>query len=538
MPRIAPYIKKFPMQTFWTLLCNILILATSITSFVLTFLTIKEFVMIISTKGDIKYLFLYTGLYVMSMILSSVSLAFFNYTLRAWSAKIAREVKNEIYATISGATHQSITQIERKTLVNLLNENIEYYIMGWYMSRISLLTFLLQMVALFLVFALLVNVYAFIIVLCFTVLELIINIIVYPMMNVLRTKKVKVQDEFSKKFSKLIVNFEVFLFSNKLSYFLSKNNELFDTLAKKYFKYDNGDSVLQIIPFILTTFKFVIFIGIAAWLHSDNLISVEAIITTSTNLGLASFSISYISMGFGMFFYTKEINTKMNVYVSPLVQVVKRTFEAFNKIELINAKLEFDNSVLFDNFNLTINKGDKVHISGVSGSGKSSLIACLMNRKNLSSGELKINDDIIQSNEEIRSIFSYSNNENIIFEGNLTQNISLFDKDVNLEKIEKIMQTLLIDYVEDSTLNIKEMNLSEGQKQRIILARMLYLDNEVFVLDESLANLDKNSFKHLLNLIKEWNKTIICVAHNMPNYMDEEFNKKIKFNKSGIVQIA
>lgn len=71
--------------------------------------------------------------------------------------------------------------------------------------------------------------------------------------------------------------------------------------------------------------------------------------------------------------------------------------------------------------------------------------------------------------------------------------------------------------------NLCDMKLSEGQKQLINLARILYSNNDIVVIDEGFSNLDKQNFDKAVKLILNLNKTLIVVSHQLDKSYEQKF---------------
>ena len=120
-------------------------------------------------------------------------------------------------------------------------------------------------------------------------------------------------------------------------------------------------------------------------------------------------------------------------------------------------------------------------------------------------------------------MFTYCNDENIIFDGNLYDNLTFFENNPNIEKLNKVVSDLNIDFINDLNQNLCDMKLSEGQKQLINLARILYSNNDIVVIDEGFSNLDKQNFDKAVKLILNLNKTLIVVSHQLDKSYEQKF---------------
>ena len=212
--------------------------------------------------------------------------------------------------------------------------------------------------------------------------------------------------------------------------------------------------------------------------------------------------------------------------------------EDFSNIEKINFKKDFkisnidysynDKDVL-KGINLEISKNDFIGIFGKSGSGKSTLLNIIGGLLKLEKGEILIDNKVIENNLKIRSICSYVSQEPIIFEGTLLDNI-LMGNNFNKEKyINVLKQCQLEDFISKRNLYLKEkgMNLSGGQRQRVSLARALYKDSEILLMDEPTSSLDEATEENFMNFLigLKGKKTLIMITHNkkLKKYFTKSF---------------
>tara|TARA_Y100000739_G_C20609014_1_gene467359 strand:+ start:19 stop:1785 length:1767 start_codon:yes stop_codon:yes gene_type:complete len=201
-----------------------------------------------------------------------------------------------------------------------------------------------------------------------------------------------------------------------------------------------------------------------------------------------------------------------------------------------------NNNYIFENFSLEIKKGDKMIIKGASGKGKSTLLRIISTLKKPTSGKVIFNGknvwDDIKSLQMLRSQISYLPQKANVFSGSIIYNVTLEEdtKKINYEKAFKCLSDVfLLDYVEalknkENTL-IKSSTpptLSGGQSQRLALARALYRDTEILIIDEATSSLDKNNEKSIISKITSIKQlTIICSSHSN---IDHYFSKVIDLN--------
>lgn len=191
----------------------------------------------------------------------------------------------------------------------------------------------------------------------------------------------------------------------------------------------------------------------------------------------------------------------------------------FSYLEAKNLSFCYDENKFFNYIDFKIQRGEKILIKGRSGAGKSTLLDLLAGIQIPTSGKINFydsNDNIIKYPD-----IGYCPQFPLILENEINSNIQLkFDgeKTTNTNNIFNIADNL---FLADS---IK--NLSAGELKRVGLSRILYMNNEIMIIDEPLANLDTDSQNIVIeNLTKYVDKTIIAVSHN--NALDKYFKKII-----------
>jgi NitT/TauT family transport system ATP-binding protein len=191
------------------------------------------------------------------------------------------------------------------------------------------------------------------------------------------------------------------------------------------------------------------------------------------------------------------------------------------KIDKLNLKFKANGfkKNLFNNFDLSVNKGEFVCILGPSGCGKSSLLNILAGFEKNYTGSVLLNDEKILKPDIKRAIVFQ---DYALFPWlNVIENVSFGLKKKIPNRQECFMQAIryleLVDLVEHSRARIHE--ISGGMQQRVAIARALAVQPEILLLDEPLGALDDWSRRNLQNeLIKIWTElqqTILFVTHSV-----------------------
>jgi ABC-type bacteriocin/lantibiotic exporter with double-glycine peptidase domain len=190
-------------------------------------------------------------------------------------------------------------------------------------------------------------------------------------------------------------------------------------------------------------------------------------------------------------------------------------------IKINNLYYKIGNKIIFNNCNLDIKLGEKILIVGKSGSGKSTLMKMLMRYVTIPYGMISINDiDINHYHlDSIRSNICYVSNNEYIFFDTLYNNICLY-KDYSKDEFDQVMKCSLIDFVSLKDLCEEGgINFSSGERQRIIIARSIIKNSNIYIFDEALNQIDINKEKKILeNIFKLYSdKTIIVISHRNNN---------------------
>ena len=183
------------------------------------------------------------------------------------------------------------------------------------------------------------------------------------------------------------------------------------------------------------------------------------------------------------------------------------------------------------NFNLNINKNEKILIKGHSGGGKSTLFKLILSLLTPESGELLINEEPL--NKRYEKLFAYVPQDNLLMEGTIKEVITLFEENPNDELFNKALDISesssfvnTLANKEETFLNEKGSGLSLGEMERIAIARAIYSDSPILLLDECSASLDSNTeAKVMSNILNMQNKTIILISHH--KYDETLFDKVI-----------
>ena len=180
-------------------------------------------------------------------------------------------------------------------------------------------------------------------------------------------------------------------------------------------------------------------------------------------------------------------------------------------VEIKNLSFGYDKPI-FDDFSLTIERGEKIAIVGESGAGKTTLLYLLMKLFEPDSGTIAINGTI-----------SAATFTNYIFSASIRENFKILHENITDEEILSALRTCELENFEiNAPIGEDGENLSGGERNRLQVALAMAKDAEILILDEPTAGLDrKNAEKLIENLIDATkNRTLIIITHDS-NYFSE-----------------
>lgn len=221
--------------------------------------------------------------------------------------------------------------------------------------------------------------------------------------------------------------------------------------------------------------------------------------------------------------------------ITEILDVYHRQFEkiemnhiSFSYLRPVNQEMKLDldyHESAFQNWNFVIHKGEYVAITGVSGSGKSTLLKLLMGLYEPDAGErcLYLNHQKVTLDSSWQHLFSYVPQGNYLMSGTIREVIA-FSNQEKINDDHEIWQALTIacahDFVSqldhglDTFLGERGAGLSEGQMQRLAIARAVFSNRPIMILDECSSALDDQTELQLIhNLRQMTDHTVIIITH-------------------------
>lgn len=384
-----------------------------------------------------------------------------------------------------------------------------------------------------------------------TILALAFSIIIFFMFYYILKNKINVLGKNQVNLNRNRINTIVQIFNSIREIKLYRNTNFFfnyDLIFKKFMKNSISLSILQKAPryfleplFLLLVLSIIFFMNIyddllnflpilGVFIYSTLRIlpAVNAIIASSNSINSYRFSLNEIypdikNISFKDNFVTRQ-NTNDDYKITDIIEQIK-----FDGV-----KFEFPNQQFNCEFSLSIYKNKKYTIIGGNGSGKSTLVNIFLGIIRPQSGNIIINKtsykhlDFSTWQEQI----SFVPQRIYLLEASLRQNITFNFKDNYTDEklLERALYIANID-LSNFPINLESKiyengkNLSGGQIQKIAIARAVYRNAKIMVLDEALSSIDFETKKIIQNRIDNNNHTVIQVSHDLQALKNDEIIK-------------
>ena len=218
----------------------------------------------------------------------------------------------------------------------------------------------------------------------------------------------------------------------------------------------------------------------------------------------------------------------MDLEQEEVTDKIELTAEQIGNINFENVTFSYGSRrEVFKDFSYVIEKGKTTAIVGESGSGKTTLATLIQNLYPVNSGKITIGDYEVQylSHYSLRTLIGVVPQQIDLFSGNVIENIAFGEDFPDMQRVIDLTKQLgILSFIEQlpngfqTHLGENGSQLSGGQRQRIAIARALYKNPEILILDEATSSLDTDSeqvIQATLNELKRTGKTLIVIAHRL-----------------------
>lgn len=247
---------------------------------------------------------------------------------------------------------------------------------------------------------------------------------------------------------------------------------------------------------------------------------------SSSSMVIAFYMTIFMTMTFKSTFqrwmeYQKSVNAieYIEFMVAPTVEEQEKStldFEQIKKIELEQIEVKIEDKVILNNLDFKADSGMIVGIEGENGSGKSTFAKTILGLISPTKGKVKINGiELINnlSNSDIAKYISFYSSELYIYSDSVRNNINFnvfHDQRLNSEYF--YMNELGLDYL----LFLNGINISQGERQKVLLDRCFEKEKSIYIFDEPGINLDQSSHEKMIKMfryLKDKGKIVLIISH-------------------------
>ncbi len=321
------------------------------------------------------------------------------------------------------------------------------------------------------------------------------------------------------------------------NYYVDQSNKMFETF---FFKIFLNKSIKYLIEFVMFSVLSIILIYFLYEGRDLNKIVTEVSIFFIILIRLSPTCLKILSSYQDMKFASKSVDNIFDFleYKSDDVIIIKNNknlakISNIKKIFVENLSFRYDsNKEIFDNYTCSFATSKPTFISSKSGTGKTTLISLICGFLKPNKGKILFDKtELITINQFEKNVIGYISQESFLIDDTINSNITfgLKSEKINHDRLKHIKSELGITEknfgknFDQNKIGENGSNLSGGQKQRISLARLMYQNPKLIILDEATNSLDKDSELEVYKSIFNWGKSdkiFICISHNIPTLLD------------------
>ena len=493
--------------------------------FVICLLQKKEIIFFNKPFSAIEIGIFITGLFLIKNLL----MIMYIYAQLKLTKKIQCEINVKFMQYFLSGTYLKISKISLERKMNLFSyiipNVINNYLLRIQNLAVNLFIFLFIILYIFIKFPI-PTIVTFI---CAFIFVLVQNIILKPILNKLGKENAEFSKISFKETNQVIINLKSVKISNNESFFFENYK---NAISKYLYNLAKVDFQTMVPPYITEPFIIILLFIMLAIITYQNYSAPDILVASFASVATAIFrlapTISRIQTNLNGINSSSPIVKKFlekcqEFKINDLRKIEEKSFSEFNStLELKNINFEYQiNKPILKNINLQIKKGEFLGIAGNSGAGKTTLIDIIAGLLVINNGEILVDG---QKNDKCLKI-GYIPQEYMIIPGSIKDNVTFGHKNIDEKRvIEVLKQAQLYDFIINNYANGIEANpftdsngFSVGQKQRLAIARALYPNPDIIILDEATSSLDlktENEFCNVLSSLKG-EKTIIAIAHRL-----------------------
>ncbi|AEG40344.1 ATP-binding cassette domain-containing protein [Lactobacillus kefiranofaciens] len=299
-------------------------------------------------------------------------------------------------------------------------------------------------------------------------------------------------------------------------------------------------AIADMITFVVNIAGQIMLMILCAYLYFHGQIVFGAVITTIQFSSSVMNGVSLFVTEWNSIKSTKGLNKEIANLQAPVeIASDQHVTEKLAKVEVKNLALKFKNGEQISYPDFDIKQGEKILLTGDSGTGKSTLFKLVLGKLKPTQGEINFLDKNGNSLTLNRDELGYIAQDNTLFPDTINENVTMFDNSLAKQVPDVLNKVDLKNDVQrmpdglNSQVDLDKGNLSGGQRQKIILARALIHHKPWLFIDEGTSAIDSEGTKKVLQNLLKTKSTVIMIAHNYSNELISMFDRQIKLTNEG-----
>ncbi len=230
----------------------------------------------------------------------------------------------------------------------------------------------------------------------------------------------------------------------------------------------------------------------------------------------------------------------MEIDLIDQVEISNNSFrDGIKAIHFENVTFAYEHQDVIQKLNVEMRVGEPVAIVGASGKGKTTLIRLLLNLIKPVEGKILIENQLAERtdlNSSHKLNFSYVPQGNSLFSGSIYDNLKIINKSITEEQMLDALRLACADFIDQlpeglhTKIGEQSYGLSEGQAQRIAIARAILRDCDIWLFDEATSALDEETSKRLLDNLMQYAKDKIMIFVTHDEKVSSRCNNVIQMN--------
>lgn len=288
---------------------------------------------------------------------------------------------------------------------------------------------------------------------------------------------------------------------------------------------------------ICNVFSQLILLTMTAWLITKNLIIFGAIMSVTNFAANISIGLQQTLQAISFMKSAQDLMQKIGQDAAPVKVKEQGPTELPAEIATLNLAVNFKNGESLKFPDLVIRQGEKILLTGDSGAGKSTLFKLILGSLKPTSGQIIYKNQAGQPIKPDLSRIGYIPQEPNLFPGTIKENITMFNSRLNKGVAKAVGEVGLSDDLAkfkdgaDEKLNLDQLNVSGGQRQKIVLARAKIHGSELILIDEGTSAIDQAGTLAILQNLLHSKATVVFIAHSFNEQMRSLFDREIHLVK-------